>query len=79
MPKTKTLTWYGGYGGARWNGDNRLHLLRDDGSTFCAIAVGLRPVTRARDCDVDWCHTCNTRAQDERRDVSRDVIAAMRA
>lgn len=69
MTTTQTLTWYGGYIGARWNGDNRLHLLRDDGATFCNITTGLRQTTR-RDCNVEWCHTCNERAQEVRRDVA---------
>jgi hypothetical protein len=69
MTKTETLTWYGGFAGARWNADSRLHLLRDDGSTFCNIKTGLRPVTR-RECDVEWCHACNAGAQRVRRDVA---------
>ena len=69
MKTTQSLTWYGGYVGARSSADNRLHLLRDDGATFCNISAGLRTATR-REANAEWCHSCNERAQAVRRDAA---------
>ena len=67
---TTELTWYGGYRGVRWNADNMLHLVADDGLTFCKIGAGLRPATRGDATRCSFCIVCTERAQDARRDVA---------
>lgn len=66
---TETLTWFGGHAGVMWNADRALHLIESDGTTYCKIRAGLRPVTRreANSDRVKMCPTCLARAQEAGR------------
>lgn len=63
------LLWFGGYKGAVAIETRLLHLLRDDGMTFCANPGILASATKRSIHNVAWCDVCVSEGQKVRRDV----------
>lgn len=63
------IAWFGGYRGAIAIETNLLHLVQDDGTTFCREPGILADATRRNLGNIAWCDVCVRECQKVRRDV----------
>lgn len=67
---TKTeIAWFGGYAGAIEIKTHLLHLVKDNGDTFCGCRKILTAATPLNLGKAMWCDFCVHAAQEVRRDV----------
>ena len=62
-------SWFGGYRGAIAFETGLLHLVQDDGTTFCLNPGILAAATDRSLGNVSWCDVCVRECQKVRRDV----------
>lgn len=67
--EVRELRWFGGYKGAVAIETRLLHLLGDDGTTFCANPGILADATKRSIHNAAWCDVCVRECQKVRRDV----------
>lgn len=63
------VAWFGGYPGAIAIETRLLHLVQDDGTTFCRDPGILADATTQNLGNVMWCDVCVRECQKVRRDV----------